>query len=434
MTEPGEIAIRDAIEGAVSVDPRGWPNPVDPAAYHGLAGEIVHTIDPHTEADPVAILVQFLIAFGNAVGRGPHFTAEADRHGANLFTVLVGETAKARKGVSWGQARCIVEMADAGWAERIVSGLSSGEGLIVQVSNPTRSPAQTKAKGGIGMRPVEISDSGTPDKRLLVFEGEFASPLRMLSRDGNVLSPTIRSAWDTGDLHTLTKNNPTHATGAHISIIGHVTRQELLRYLMATEAGNGFANRFLWICVKRSNILPEGGSLQEKDLIPLVSRVRDALKFARTVGEVQRDKDARNVWQKVYPVLSEGKPGLLGAVTARAEAQVMRLALVYALLDKSDIIQAPHLRAALALWNYAEASVEYIFGDRSGDPIADTILDALRREPAGLTRTQIRDLFGRNYAKTRIDAALARLEQAGEARRTSESTGGRPVERWVLVG
>jgi hypothetical protein len=106
---------------------REWPEPPHEAIYHGLAGEIVRTIDPHTEADPVAILVQFLVAFGSAVGRGPHFLAEADRHGANLFAVFVGETAKGRKGSSWGQARRVVEMAEADWTARVKSGLSSGE-------------------------------------------------------------------------------------------------------------------------------------------------------------------------------------------------------------------------------------------------------------------------------------------------------------------
>jgi hypothetical protein len=62
-----------------------------------LAGEIVHTIEPHSESDPAALLLQLLVAFGSVVGRGPHFKAESDRHGLNLFTVLVGETSKARK-------------------------------------------------------------------------------------------------------------------------------------------------------------------------------------------------------------------------------------------------------------------------------------------------------------------------------------------------
>ena len=78
-----------------------WPEPLEDAAFHGLAGEFTRLIEPHTEADPAALLFQLLVGIGNAVGRGPHFMAEADRHTLNLFTVLVGETAKARKGLSW---------------------------------------------------------------------------------------------------------------------------------------------------------------------------------------------------------------------------------------------------------------------------------------------------------------------------------------------
>ena len=86
---------------ALSLVP-SWPKPLAEAAFHGLAGDIVHLIEPHSEADPAALLLQLLIGFGNMVGRSPHVMVEADRHGANLFGVLVGQSSKARKGVSWG--------------------------------------------------------------------------------------------------------------------------------------------------------------------------------------------------------------------------------------------------------------------------------------------------------------------------------------------
>ena len=78
-----------------------WPNPLSEDAFHGLAGDVVRTLEPHTEADPAALLLQFLVAVGSVIDRGPHFRAEADRHALNLFVVLVGETSKARKGSSW---------------------------------------------------------------------------------------------------------------------------------------------------------------------------------------------------------------------------------------------------------------------------------------------------------------------------------------------
>lgn len=411
-----------------------WPEAPDPAALHGLAGDVVRAVEPHTEADPVALLGQFLVAFGNVVGRGPHFVAEADRHYPNLFAGLVGTTAKGRKGSSLGQVRRLFETLEPAWAkDRILSGLSSGEGLIWAVRDPIEKQVPIKEKGRVVDYQTVIEDHGVDDKRLLVVEEELGSTLRVMARDGSTLSATIRCAWNTGDLQTLTKNSPARATGAHISIIGHITRDELLRYLDSTETANGFANRFLWLCVRRSKVLPEGGRFHEVDAGPLVRRLRQALEFARTAGEMRRDEAAREVWHAVYPALSEAKPGLLGAAVARGEAQVMRLACLYALLDCSAVIREEHLLAALALWEYAEASARFVFGDSLGDPVADQILRALRGAADGMTRTDISHHFGRNVSSGRLGRALELLLENHLAERTQEPTGGRPEERWRAV-
>lgn len=132
------------------------------------------------------------------------------------------------------------------------------------------------------------------------------------------------------------------------------------------------------------------------DLQPTIKRLTDAIYDARQIGELTRDEAANSLWGDVYGELSEGKPGLLGAMTARAEAQVMRIACLYAVLDTSQVIREEHLRAALAVWVYSLASAKWIFGDQLGDPVADEILRNLRANPDGLTRTDISDLFGRN--------------------------------------
>ena len=84
------------------------------------------------------------------------------------------------------------------------------------------------------------------------------------------------------------------------------------------------------------------------------------------------------------------------ALTARSEAQAIRVALVYALLDGQSAIGRHHLEAALEIVRYSNASVKYIFGDAVGNATADTILRTLRSNPEGLTRTEINNLFGRN--------------------------------------
>ena len=80
-----------------------WPDPPAEQAYYGMAGEVVRTIGPHTEASPVALLIQTLLCFGNVIGRTAHFVAEGSQHFTNLYAVLVGVTSASRKGSSWAQ-------------------------------------------------------------------------------------------------------------------------------------------------------------------------------------------------------------------------------------------------------------------------------------------------------------------------------------------
>lgn len=425
-------ATEDAGEAPLPTEPP-WPAPLAVEAFHGLAGEVVRVLEPASEADPAALMFQLLVMFGNVVGRGPYFAVEADRHYTNEYLVLVGRTSIARKGTSWGQSLRTLASTDEAWSkDRIQSGLSSGEGLIWAVRDPITKRERVKEKGEVRYEDVE-ADPGIEDKRLLVFEPEFANVLKQTERQGNILSTVIRQAWDSGSLRTLTKNTPARATGAHVSIVGHITCEELRRCLSATETANGFGNRFPWVCVDRSKLLPEGGEPDAEALARVQGRLSDAVAFARGVGAMCRDDEARELWRGVYGDLSEGKPGLTGALLGRGPAHVMRLATIYALLDTSTVIRPPHLLAALALWDYVEQSIRHIFGDSLGDPVADEVLRLLRGAPQGLTRTDIHNLFGRNQTANRLADALRLLLKHRLVRTEHQETGGRPAERWIAA-
>jgi hypothetical protein len=232
----------------------------------------------------------------------------------------------------------------------------------------------------------------------------------------------------------MTKHSPLRATGAHISIIGHITIDELRARLTRTEAANGFANRFLFPLVRRSKELPFGGSHDDSVTLALGERLREKVERAKTVGRVDMTDAAQEQWRAVYGELSAAQPGLLGAVVARGEAQVVRLALIYTLLDGAVQIDALHLEAALAFWEYCETSAAFVFGDLLGDPVADEIMRALQQAgPEGVTRTAIRDLFGRNRSGDRIGAALALLAKRGRARTETRRTSGHPAEVWFAA-
>jgi len=408
-----------------------WPTLGDDA-YYGIAGEITRTIEPHSEADPVAILIQMLAMAGNMVGRSAYYQVESSRHYPNIFANMVGDTSKARKGTSFDRVRAVMEVAEQSWTQdRIKGGLSSGEGLIYEVRDPVQ-----KRNGRTGeMETIP----GVSDKRLMVVEPEFASVLTVAQRGGNNISQNLRKAWDGGVLETLSRQQAgLRATGAHISIIGHITVAELRTSLTRTEAASGFANRFLYALIKRSKLLPFGGELSDSEIVHMgellkakLWPVRGPVSNEAITDRVTMTDAAREYWNSIYGDLSAVQEGLLGAITARAGAQTVRLALIYCLLDGKNQIDLPHLQAALAVWRYCEASAAHIFGKALGDPVADIIFNSLKATGAsGLTRTAIFNLFGRHQSADRVAAALDLLLQKGLAWRETHKTGGRPVEAW----
>lgn len=421
---------------AVAPAPRPWPAMAE-EAYHGLAGDVVRAVSPHTEADPVALLLSFLAATSAALGPGPSIVADETVHRLRVWPVLVGETSKARKGSSWAPVRRLLEAADPDFAQRrIASGLSSGEGLLWAVRDPISRWERVKdPHTKVSEMQEVLVDPGESDKRLLVLEEEFTSVLKVLTRDGNTLSAVLRQGWERGELRSLTKNSPAKATGAHIVVLGHAVAEELSRYLHESEIAGGLANRFLFACVRRSQCLPRGGRLPEATIAELAERLRQVFEWARERGERELGWSAEGgrLWDSVYPELSEGKPGLVGALIARMEAQALRLSALYAVLDRSDDIRPEHLAAALAVVDYCEASARFIFGDRLGDPVADAIVEALRRH-GELSRWDLSNLLGRNVASGRISHALAGLFRQGLARPERRETGGRPAEVWVWCG
>ncbi|MBW2264372.1 MAG: bifunctional DNA primase/polymerase, partial [Deltaproteobacteria bacterium] len=405
-----------------------WPAPLGPAAFHGLVGDVVRFIDPETEADPVAVLVQFLVCFGSVIGRRPHWVVESHRHGMNMFMVLVGRSSRSRKGTSLRHVRALFRGVDAAWGdEHIKSGLSTGEGLIYHVRDASTT------WDGEQEREV-IIDPGVQDKRLLLMEDEFAQPLKVMQREGNTLSPVVRRAWDGDKLSTLTKKNAICATDTHVSLIGHITRQEVLRLITETDATNGFVNRFLWVCSRRSKELPFGGKFHEKDTRELTSRIAGAVGFARQVDEIGITEAAKKLWEGAYHELTADASGFFASVISRAEAQTVRLACLYSLLDESHTIEVSHLEAALEVWRYCEDSARHVFGGLLGDPVADRILKGLRAAgDKGLRLTEINKILSGHLTSERIASIVTALKSQGLAEDRVEKTGGRSGTRWFAT-
>jgi hypothetical protein len=405
-----------AAELRAGIKPVDGPNGSDPPfSGYGLLGEVTEFIKPQTEADPWAIYLQLIVAFGNYIDRKAFFEIEATKHHTNLFANIVGDSSISRKGTSGNYAKKIFAEVDPLYGAQCVDGLSSGEGLIWHLRD----------------------DLAVLDKRCLVIETEFARVLKVMSRANNTLSMVPRAAWDGGGLHVMTRQHAARSTNPHISIVGHITEEELRREMGDADVFNGFANRFLWLSVSRAQILPQGGITDQERLAHYVEQVRKVCKQATQIEEMTRDAEAKEHWESIYGELTSGHSGLLGAATNRAAPQVVRLSLIFALSDGSPIIKLQHQRAALALGSRCFQSALKFFGHRIQNKHAQRIFDGLKERREGMTRTEISvQIFKRNVSANQLNDALVELENLKLVDCEIEPTGGRAAERWFvkLVG
>ena len=388
-----------------------------PPAFYGLVGEIVRAIEPFTEADSVGLVICLLTMLANMVGPGQYLSIGNVRHGFNLFVALIGATAKSRKNTAEGEIESLMAEVDPVWAsERIQEGLSSGEGLIYAV------------------RDAAGDDPGVSDKRLMDVESEFAGMLAVMKRVGNTLCSKLRALWDGRKKMTvLTRRFPLVATGAFVSLIVATTLDDLKHYLGLVDVANGFSNRFLFVLLRRRKLLPNPEPMPRDQRRVLVARLKDAAGFARNVRRIRLSPRAQELWERHYVRLTAETPGILGAVTSRSEVQVLRMAGVYALIDKSDLIRIQHLKAALEVWRYCFDSARLIFGGRSVCGVEDRLLKFLRSSPRGLTLTEIATRFSNHSRTEQISDALHSLRDQGLAFSRRTETSGRPATRWTAT-
>lgn len=417
-------------------------------AFYGLAGEYVRFAEPFTEAHPAAMLVDFLTRCGAGLFTeyttgeaysGPHMRISSTLHTPLLFSAIVGDSSNGKKGESANMVRPVFESAESeahlqhAYDEpvvgkliypKLITSVSSGEGLIYQVRD-RKTTLDAKTQEEI------VVDAGTGDKRLLLQVSEFANLLAAMSRQGNTVNGVLRDMWDgIPTLEVNTKNNALSATGTHIGILAHITPSELREKMSTTDVRNGFGNRFLWVYSQRTKIIARPKTYTLREYGPYAKRLSEALWWAKSVGEMQVDEAAWDYYEPLYARYS-GQSGESYEVqlTTRAAPYIWRLAMIYALLDQSKIIKVEHVRAAVAVVEYSIQTVRYVWGNSTGNKLADAIVEILRNEESGkATRTSLnKTLSGGHVMADDISNAIKVLVDQGRVREESVKGKGRPT-------
>lgn len=346
----------------------------------------------------------------------------ADTHYPADYFLTVGNSSISRKGTTTNAVLEIIDRVQGGFKDKILHGLSTGQGLIAALIK--KRPEGEEEDDGIEQIPEPIAAS------VLVEISEFAELLAVMKREENTLSAVLRDAWDGKPLGVLTRKDPLKVQNVSLSTIAHITRKELLDRLTSTDRANGFANRFLFIWTQRVKLLPKG-DMVNLDCNAVVAKLHAAVEAAAFTGELKRDGETETIWEEEYKRLTTRGETMTDALLSRAEAHVVRLSLLYALLDSACEIRKEHLRAALAFWDYCEESVRYVFGD-AADPDYSKVLRKLEDGP--LTTGEVRRVvFCDNKSSEWVAEKMAALKELRKVRIGDKQLKSKSVDAWFLL-
>jgi hypothetical protein len=416
---------------ADEIDLAEFPKP-DKKCFQGIAGQFALAATKTTEADPIAVLMTLLTKAGSYFGRDACLWHGGIRFPSKLYCGVAGASARGRKGTSVYPVTNLFEyvdkfLRDAGIdpAPATDGTVSSGEGLVYALRD-----ASEKTDKDTG----DPEDKGITDKRLFILEEELGGLLAVARRDGSSVTAVLRKLWDpAGNYRPITKLQPIKTTGTHVCLLGHVSPEELRKTLGAAEAVNGFANRFIWVCTKRSKILSRPEAMPASAVKIAATEFAEAIKHAASLDKgLSLSPAALDRWDAIYLALNQKQDagGMVPKLLHRAEAQILRIALILALIQRADAVDVEHLEVAQALWDYSERSVYYLFGSEV-DEDEIKIIAFIRNKGGEAKQTEIHQLAF-NGRSSDLNRKLLELEERSVLVRRKQATKGRPATYWQL--
>lgn len=387
----------------------------DPKCLNGLVGDVALAGSDGNETNPFAIALNFLTYLSCAVGRGVYLPVGNTEHHPRLFSLHVGRSGRGRKGDSLSLVMKIHEAIES-FAPDITpqvhrGGLSSREGLAALIHDGFKQ----------GSREIPAIE----DKRLWVIESEFANVLQQSRRQGNTLSTALRDCWDGVSIKPATKTNRVFASKPHVCLSGAITPDELTSLMSARELSNGFANRFLIIWAERTRITAFPKPTAQAKVLNLAQRTFEVLAFAQAnnyAGEnqikMEMSPEAKWHYSHLYRDQLTRDQGVdrVNAMLERRAPLLLRLAMLFALCDKTTRIGVAHLDAANAWVQFFSDSIEFVFmtakdaARTTEATLHSQMLLSFLSQRRSATRSEIsKECFKGHVSKSKIDDCLSHL-------------------------
>jgi hypothetical protein len=381
-----------------------FPKPLTEKSIHGLLGEFINIAHPTIEGCREMLMFQMLPLIGVVLGDAYYLPFGSDKHFPSIFSLGIARTADGK-----GQAKRACEEAIklVEPSLRIHSNPSSGEGLVRMLGNL-------------------MAMAGGHKKRVAIHSSEMSITFVAQNRKDSTLSGFLRSAYDGESIENFRSENKKSSTADNyiLGFAGTITPQELEKCMPLLDWNNGAQNRFLWsIGFKDKNL---NRSTSKPDFRQWAEKVKKLVDMNLNTQPTAIDysPEGARVFDEWCKSLPPHDDTILADSRARAKAQCVRLANLYAQLDERRLngwkvqIEAHHIEAAIELVQHSWESVEWFLARSTSEAMkvssADiqklrmTLVKKVREGgTAELTATEVYEAFPHKNREERDEICVA---------------------------
>ncbi|WP_274911830.1 DUF3987 domain-containing protein [Streptomyces sp. WZ-12] len=364
----------------------------------GKVREILDLVMPETEADPAGVLAALLSQVSCMVGDKVMLNIGGREMPVSVWTLLIGATGKGRKGTAYGMAARVCNVACPDFlTDHESSGASSGSGII-------RAFVKRRESALAAMRDAEengreYAGLSVTDTRMLLVEAEYETVIKRGKRDAT-LQGVMRKAWDGADLQNMVADGGVLRSPRFV-VHGHSTPRGFRDNISATDVAGGTYNRMVIQHVTRSKRLSMRHVINEDSIKEAGAILARAVAFTGGIDEITLSEEAIDLFDDgLRDEIDEYRceDEYIEDFLPRAVENVWRVGAIYALINLRDEISVADIEAAWSFVRHGLDSVAHIMGEGadmvSGETEEDKILKVLRRNPGGITGTDIFKLTG----------------------------------------
>lgn len=397
-------------------------------AFHGIAGQLATEVSEISGVSKEALLFQFLICFGIICEQKFYFPLGSKKISTANYLLILGSTGSSRKGTSFDNVKWFFDKYYVDFSTmKLKTGVNSGEGLI----NCIRDKVTIKELDKNGVEKEIITDQGALSKIVLFLETEFARLLKAGRREGSTVTEIFRNAWDQMPLEINTSQRQIRASEYAISLIAHITPKEFKTLINETDSSNGYLNRFLFCLIGSASPRPFPSAFEDANF-NFIQKFQEVIKYIETTEyqKVILSDDAKILYEEYYTEFHYRNEDAFSELVTRAISHLIKLALIYAILDKSNKILPIHLKAAKAIIDHSESSIKSIFEDKIFSRKEKKLLNFLKENSGESLRGLIQSkCFSNNCSKDDLDEIKENLLSSSQIKILKTDQG----ELWSLV-